>query len=91
MDEFMEIEGVFYRRSAFDAFHFIEEAAYQPGDILRGGDNGFLLTGTAPDRLVPTGNWELVGFCAGAWHRINTFPSQAEARLYARRVFNVPT
>lgn len=91
MEEFIEIEGVFYRRSAFEAFHFIEETEYQRGDVVSGGTDGFMLTGKTPDRLVRTGNWELVGYCAGAWHRIDTFPTHAEARRYAQREFNLPS
>ncbi len=91
MEEFIEIEGVLYRRSAFEAFHFIEETEYQRGDVVSGGTDGFMLTGKTPDRLVRTDNWELVGHCAGAWHRIDTFPTHAEARRYAQREFNLPS
>jgi hypothetical protein len=91
MCTFIEIEGVFYRRSAFEAFHFIEETELLEGELIGNHHNGFSVTGRIPDQLSPTGRWEFVGYCAGTWHRIDTFDSLQDARHYAQREFHLPT
>ena len=91
MCEFIEIEGVYYRRSAFEALHFIEETEFQEGELISTHHDGFIVAGKSPDQLSATGRWEFVGYCAGTWHRIDTFDSLEDARHYAQREFHLPT